>query len=43
MGINKGPLKLTYCCSTQGTKVESQLKLTDESEENAKIHEQVGE
>ena len=41
MGKNKGPLKLTYYCSTQGTKVESQPKLTDESKENAKIHEQV--
>ena len=41
MGKNKGPLKLTYYCSTQGTKVESQPKLTDESEEDAKIHEQV--
>ena len=36
-------LKLTYFCSTQGTRVESQPRLTDESEEDAKVHESVAE
>ena len=36
-------LKLIYFCSTQGTRVESQPRLTDESEEDAKVHESVAE
>ena len=36
-------LKLIYFCSTQGTRVESQPKLIDESEEDAKVHESVAE
>ena len=42
-GNKQRSLKVIYFCSTQGTKVESQPKLTDESEEDAKLHESVAE
>ena len=42
-GNEQRSLKLIYFCSTQGNKVESQPKLTDESEEDAKVHESVAE
>ena len=42
-GNEQRSLKLIYFCSAQGNKVESQPKLTDESEEDAKVHESVAE
>ena len=42
-GNEQRSLKLIYFCSPQGNKVESQPKLTDESEEDAKVHESVAE
>ena len=42
-GNKQRSLKVIYFCSTQRTKVESQPKLTDESEEDAKLHESVAE